>query len=113
MNHWINIACILQTPRFPSSYAAIPSCDISVATFVIIFPNAAKNASRLMGLWNAGEMQKVTMMNPAPRSEKTEPTRVVVRRISSCRVVHGILYGIYVLILQQTNGSRKVRSSRI
>ena len=58
----------------------------------MIFPKDAKNANRLIGLWKDLERQNVRMMNPAPKSEKTEATRVVVSRIASCRLVQVILY---------------------
>lgn len=46
-----------------------------VPTFVIMLPKDAKKTSRLMGLWNALDEQKVTMMKRHPSSEKTEQVR--------------------------------------
>ena len=43
-----------------------------------------------MGLWNDVDVQKVTMMKLAPRSENTDDTREVVCSIASSSVVHGI-----------------------
>lgn len=69
-----------------------------MATFERIFPNAAKKASRFMGRWNDVDEQKVMMMKLAPKSENTDDTREVIRRISSSRVVQTI-FGIYICVL--------------
>jgi hypothetical protein len=69
----------------------MPFRDVIVAALVRMFPNAAKNARRFIGLWNDVDVQNVTMIKLAPRRENIDDTRDVVWRISSWRVVQGIL----------------------
>lgn len=70
MAHWIIIPWAWQSALFCP--ASIPSREVIVATFVRMFPNAAKKASLLMGLWKPRLVQKVKMMKNAPASEKAD-----------------------------------------